>query len=139
MQWETSRHAENEVTCVDCHGADDGDVDAWAHEGETISVLVTPKDCSQCHEREYLEFSSSHHAKGGEILASLDNVLAEKTAGLPDNIADAVNGCWQCHGSIIRFATGDGGKLLEGAADNPGQPGGTRPEPFGHDRSAGGR
>ena len=26
-------------------------------------------------------------------------MLAEKAAGMPGNIADAVNGCWQCHGS----------------------------------------
>ena len=54
-------------------------------------------------------FSRSHHARAGEILASLDNVLAEKAAGMPGNIADAVNGCWQCHGSEVKVAAG--GKL----------------------------
>lgn len=75
-----------------------------------MSVLVTPKQCATCHAREYAEFSRSHHARAGEILASLDNVLAEKAAGMPGNIADAASGCWQCHGSIVRFqrdATGN--------------------------------
>jgi hypothetical protein len=81
--------------------------------GYTVSPLVTPKDCASCHEREYTEFSRSHHAKAGEILASLDNVLAEKAAGMPGNIADAVNGCWQCHGSIIAFDRNDDGSIVQ--------------------------
>ncbi len=119
MQWENSRHAQNEVTCLECHGAEEGEVDAWMHEGETISSLVTPKDCALCHEREYLEFAGSHHARAGEILASLDNVLAEKAAGLPDNIADAVNGCWQCHGSIVTFSKDAAGGMLRAASGKP--------------------
>ncbi len=59
-----------------------------------MSVLVTPKRCAECHDDEATKFSRSHHARAGEILASLDNVLAEKAAGMPGNIADAVNGCW---------------------------------------------
>ena len=103
MEWERSRHAEFGVGCVDFHMAEPGDVDGWTHEGVLVSALVTPKDCARCHVREPEEFSRSHHAKAGEILESLDNVLAEKAAGMPANIADAVNGCWQCHGSIVKF------------------------------------
>jgi hypothetical protein len=111
-EWERSRHAAEEVGCIDCHGAEEGEVDAWEHEGDWISILVTPSDCGNCHEREVEEFSTSHHARGGEILASLDNVLAEKVAGLPDNIADAVNGCWQCHGSIVDFVRDEKGEVV---------------------------
>lgn len=112
MEWELSRHGKTNVGCLDCHGADRGDVDAWEHIGTYVSPLVTPKDCSTCHIREYQEFSGSHHAKAGEILASLDNVLAEKAAGMPGNIADAVNGCWQCHGSIVKFKRDSRGEIL---------------------------
>jgi hypothetical protein len=112
MEWERSLHAKNDVGCAECHGATEGEPDAWLHQGIWISSLVTPKDCGQCHEREVAEFSHSHHAKAGEILASLDNVLAEKVAGLPGNNADAVNGCLQCHGSIIRFARDDKGEII---------------------------
>jgi hypothetical protein len=73
---------------------------------------VTPKDCAKCHAREYGEFARSHHARAGEILASLDNVLAERAAGMPGNIADASNGCWQCHGSIVRFQRDAKGAVL---------------------------
>ncbi|MBI4026239.1 MAG: hypothetical protein HY360_14730 [Verrucomicrobia bacterium] len=112
MEWERSRHARHDISCSDCHTAKKEDPDAWLHHGVYVSALVTPKDCAQCHTQQFDEFSRSHHAKAGEILASLDNVLAEKVAGMPGNIADAVNGCWQCHGSIIKFKRDEKGAVL---------------------------
>ena len=118
MEWEVSRHAKVGIGCIECHGAKKGELDAWNHEGAYVSALVTPKDCSVCHQKEYDEFSKSHHAKAGEILASLDNILAEKAAGLPHNKADAVNGCWQCHGSIIKFKKDKNGNILRTGSEN---------------------
>ncbi|MDH3444665.1 MAG: multiheme c-type cytochrome, partial [Deltaproteobacteria bacterium] len=116
--WGGSRHAQLGVGCVDCHQAEKGDIDAWTHEGALISALVTPKDCARCHTKQYGEFSKSHHARGGEILATLDNILAERVAGMPGNNADAVNGCWQCHGSIIKFKRDDKGQILRAGTEN---------------------
>jgi hypothetical protein len=118
MEWERSSHAEYGVGCVDCHGAEKGEVDAWLHEGAWTAALVTPKDCARCHAREHEQFARSHHARAGEILASLDNVLAEKAAGMPGNIADAVNGCWQCHGSIVRFQRDEEGEIVRVGKEN---------------------
>ena len=119
-QWEDSKHAEEEVSCIDCHGADKGDIDGWEHHGEFISTIVTPKDCGGCHDKELSEFAGSHHAKAGEILASLDNVLAEKVAGLPNNNSDAINGCWQCHGTIVKFERDTKGEIVR--TDEEGMP-----------------
>ncbi len=118
MEWEHSRHALYGVGCLDCHIAEEGEIDAWEHEGQYVSALVTPLDCAKCHQKEHEQFSVSHHARAGEILASLDNVLAEKAAGTPDNIADAVNGCWQCHGSIIKFKKDEEGNILRTGKEN---------------------
>ena len=112
MEWERSKHAVIGTGCVDCHKAKEGELGSWKHEGAIISALVTPKQCAECHKTEYDQFSRSHHARAGEILASLDNVLAEKAAGMPGNIADAVNGCWQCHGTIIKFKRDEKGQIL---------------------------
>ncbi len=110
-QWGSSKHFRANVGCYECHMAQEGEPDAFEHFGEMISILVTPKDCARCHEKEVDEFSSSHHAKGGRILGSLDNILAEVvegnnglvTEGFPHGVsAAAVNGCWQCHGSIVK-------------------------------------
>ena len=119
MEWQRSRHATNGVGCLDCHGAKKEDVDAWLHEGATIATLVTPKDCAQCHDTEFQQFERSHHAQAGEILASLDNVLAEKVAGMPGNNADAVNGCWQCHGAIVKFQRDNKGAILRAPSGKP--------------------
>ena len=119
MEWERSQHGKQGVSCADCHGAKEGEPDAWKHQGVWVSALVTPKDCSQCHEKEFKEFSVSHHAMAGEILASLDNVLAEKAAGMPGNVADAVSGCWQCHGGIIKFQRDAKGAILRAPSGKP--------------------
>ncbi len=111
-QWGSSKHYRANVGCYECHMADRKDKDAYEHHGELIATIVTPKDCARCHEHEVGEFNASHHAKGGRILGSLDNVLAEvvegnrgfKTPAFPMGVSSAaVNGCWQCHGGEVRL------------------------------------
>ena len=119
-QWGSSKHFRANVGCYECHMADKNEPDAYEHQGQIISTIVSPKDCARCHEHEVQEFNSSHHAKAARILGSLDNVLAEvvegnrgmKTAAFPHGVsAAAVNGCWQCHGSEV--------KLLENKRPDP--------------------
>lgn len=97
-EWRLGVHGQKGVNCFDCHRAEKGDPDAFEHEGELIAVIVSPKDCARCHQKEVDEQKGSHHAKAGQILASLDNFLGEVVGGPP---AVAV-GCFQCHGSTIR-------------------------------------
>lgn len=112
MEWDRSKHAKAGVDCLACHGAEKDNPGSWVHRGERISMIVTPKDCAKCHAKENEEFSRSHHALAGEILASLDNVLAEKAAGMPGNNADAVNGCLQCHGGVVKFLKDAKGEMI---------------------------
>ena len=126
--WEGSTHAVKGVGCVECHLAQEGDVDAFTHYGATIATVVTPLDCSRCHKTEYEEFTHSHHAKGGNILASLDNFLAETVEGarepfnphsptpgmavdMVDGMASVNVGCKQCHGSLVALTSTDGGMI----------------------------
>ena len=126
--WKGSTHALKGVGCVECHQADAKDADAFLHYGATIATVVTPRDCSRCHAEEANEFAHSHHAKGGNILASLDNTLAEVVEGskvpfnphspTPGMSIDKVNGmasvntgCKQCHGGKIGLQTTDGGMI----------------------------
>ena len=104
-QWGRSKHYGANVGCYECHQADPKDVDAIKHEGYNISVIVSPKDCATCHSAVVEEFDKSHHAKAGQIIGSLDNMLAEVIEGaLTLNGASpaAVSGCWQCHGSVVK-------------------------------------
>lgn len=53
----------------------------------------------------------SHHARAGEIIAGVDSVPAEKIIGMPTNHADAVNGCWQGHGSAVKNVRDEAGTI----------------------------
>ena len=125
--WELSTHAESGVGCFECHQAHEDDADAFDHYGQVIATVVTPLDCSRCHQDVYAEFAASHHAAAGNILASLDNFLAETVegsrtpfdphsptpgradlAGPVNGMASASTGCKQCHGSEIALEGTDG-------------------------------
>ncbi len=97
-EWRFSRHYGANVGCYECHRADPGDPDGMDHNGYTVSVIVSPRDCARCHQSEYEQFDKSHHADAGKILGSLDNVLGEVIEGP----MAAVNGCKQCHGSVVK-------------------------------------
>ncbi|TBR19620.1 cytochrome C552 [bacterium] len=120
MEWDRSKHAKNGVSCLECHQGKAEDPFSWKHNGELVSALVTPNTCAKCHAAENEQFSRSHHARAGEILASLDNILAEKVAGMPGNNADAVNGCLQCHGGVVKLLKDDKGVVRrEGPEGKP--------------------
>ncbi|MEE8336282.1 MAG: multiheme c-type cytochrome, partial [Candidatus Neomarinimicrobiota bacterium] len=111
QQWGNSKHFGANVGCFECHTAQADDADAFEHYDFNISIIVSPQDCSKCHEKEVDEFVNSHHSKAGRIMGSLDNILAEVVEGnrgfvtpaFPMGVsAAAVNGCWQCHGSEVK-------------------------------------
>lgn len=140
--WKGSTHALKGVGCIECHEAQKGDVDGFDHEGFHIATIVTPKDCSKCHKKESEEFQHSHHAKAGNILASLDNFLAEtvegsrvpfsphsKTPGrdgdkFVNGMASAIVGCKQCHGSKVALEAKNGDEITvdDLKPDENGQP-----------------
>ncbi len=126
--WRHSTHAAKAVGCYECHRAEQDDADAFMHYGAVIATVVTPRDCGRCHIKETQEFARSHHAQGGNILASLDNFLAETVEGsrVPFNphsptpgmdvqqvngMASAFTGCQQCHGSKVALLAVDGGMI----------------------------
>lgn len=126
--WEDSTHAAKGVGCVECHTAEKGEPDAFDHYGQMIATVVTPLDCSRCHQTEFAEFENSHHSKAGNILASLDNFLAETVEGsrmdfnphsptpgmdvdMVNGMASAFTGCQQCHGSKVALQSKDGGMI----------------------------
>lgn len=96
--WKQSRHAEKGIGCIECHKADAKDPDAYKHEGFIVATIVSPKDCSKCHEDAAKEFQESHHADAAKFIGSLDNILGNIVEG-----PAAVNsGCRQCHGSEVK-------------------------------------
>ncbi|MDH4045513.1 MAG: multiheme c-type cytochrome [Gemmatimonadota bacterium] len=123
--WEGSTHAEKGVGCIECHRAAVEEADSYLHHGAQIATIVTPRDCARCHDHEAGEFAQSHHAAAGNILASLDNFLAETVEGArltfdphgptPGKVVNTVNGfasaqsgCQQCHGARVALQGRDG-------------------------------
>lgn len=107
QQWADSKHAGVGVTCLTCHEADPSEPDAFDHMGSTIATIVTPTDCAMCHTQEVEEHQQSYHAKAGDILGSLDNVLGEIVEGVPA----ASQGCKQCHGSTVALLKDENGNV----------------------------
>jgi hydroxylamine dehydrogenase len=97
-QWSESRHAAGGIGCYECHKADKSRPEAFEHNGFTIAVLVGPTQCATCHAREVKQFEGSHHAKAGQILGSLDNVLGDVVEGEQASVM----GCQKCHGSTVK-------------------------------------
>ena len=123
--WIDSTHAKKGVGCYECHQADNADVDVYDHYGRQIATIVTPRDCSRCHGKIAEEFERSHHSQAANILASLDNFLAEtvegsrvafnphsptpgKDVGMVNGMASTASGCKQCHGAKVALMTKDG-------------------------------
>ena len=111
--WAKSRHANANITCLDCHLAQPGDTDvATGHDqyysrsdlpfGEQkykvpIAAVVTPKDCSRCHPDEVTQYSRSKHANTIEIMWKLDPWLNK---GMNSDNERKV-GCFHCHGTVM--------------------------------------
>lgn len=60
-QFERSQHSRANVTCLDCHQAQQGQ-ESRHHYNFTLSVDLTSKNCSGCHRTEYQQFVRSRHA-----------------------------------------------------------------------------
>lgn len=102
--WHVSRHAEEGVGCYECHQAQADDPDVLEHyNNNLIAVIVSPKDCGNCHAAEAEQFSDSIHARAAETLGSLDDYLGNVVTGE----AASISGCQQCHGSTVEVEFGE--------------------------------
>jgi hypothetical protein len=109
--WNSSVHATENVTCIDCHEAQTTDPDAISHNGYTISPVVSPLDCAKCHVQQVEEFNQSLHSLGA--LYYEDLFKKEKLNFLESQIeggyiirndeelihAATMRGCQSCHGT----------------------------------------
>ncbi len=116
--WANSRHASANITCYDCHKADQHDPDVSAahykqyERSDTkwgikeyrvpVSAVVTPKDCSRCHPDEATQYARSKHANTLEILWKIDPWLND---GM-NSQGERVSGCFHCHGTVVKMKNG---------------------------------
>ncbi len=116
--WASSRHASANITCIDCHRAEEFDPDVSKEHYKQyqrsdltygkkefkvpVSAVVTPKDCSRCHPDEAKQYSRSKHANTLSIIWKLDPWLKQ---GMNSDF-ERVSGCYTCHGTILKMKDG---------------------------------
>ncbi|MCF8106600.1 MAG: hydroxylamine oxidoreductase [Desulfohalobiaceae bacterium] len=112
--WSMSLHAKANITCLDCHLAEEHDPDVnhahfeqyqredseWGSEEYRVPIatVVTPKDCSRCHPDESAQYEKSKHANTLEIIWKIDPWLND---GMNSDWERAT-GCFYCHGTILK-------------------------------------
>ncbi len=117
--WAHSRHASANITCIDCHKAEEFDPDVSKKHYEQyeksddpygrkeyrvpVTAVVTPKDCSRCHPDEAAQFALSKHANTLEIIWKIDPWLNQGQNSDTERIA----GCFYCHGTVIEYKNGE--------------------------------
>lgn len=128
--WAASRHASANITCLDCHQAEEHDADVskahyqYYERGDLpygtqeykipVAAVVTPKDCSRCHPDEVIQYSRSKHANTLEIIWKIDPWLNDGMNS--DN--ERKTGCFACHGTVLE--TNEDGALSSDTWPNVG-------------------
>ncbi|MCD6289765.1 MAG: beta-ketoacyl-ACP synthase [Anaerolineae bacterium] len=112
--WSRSAHAKVGVSCLDCHKVDANSPMAVkravrGHEDltVTISVLVSPQRCGECHQKELAEFDASGHYRAAlqvEDKASMQTLIHHHEGRDYDDISGVSEetGCAQCHGIRVQ-------------------------------------
>ncbi len=144
--WKESRHGHVGVSCIDCHGVDQGSPIASQScpgvKGTDIymSVMVTPNTCARCHSQEVKQFSASGHFRAslqyhdpeGRNYEGMKKLMQAHEGQGIEKFKDAADmtGCMQCHGSIVTLdasgrptretwpSAGIGTKYPDGAVGN---------------------
>jgi len=102
--WSKSKHAAKNVTCDECHGAEEGDKDALIHNSFLITKTPSPRDCGKCHPNQVSQFNAGKHSLGWTKMQ-----VAARYKAIPN---DKMRGsmCEGCHSVGKVYADGSAGK-----------------------------
>lgn len=110
--WDTSAHADAEISCIDCHEVEaDSPMALSGVEGHedvevSLSMLVPSNVCGDCHEERVEEFHASGHERAYLQIEQKESMQALMYVheGRENDLlggAPAETGCYQCHGNRI--------------------------------------
>jgi hypothetical protein len=87
LDWETSKHAPNDVGCEECHG------DGHSSASDVARVeTVTADTCGACHDTQLGQFSKGKHAAAWAAYKAMPT-----THALPMSLSGGMKGCGGCH------------------------------------------
>ena len=90
--WSISKHAENDVTCSDCHGTDHSTAADYLK-----ADLPDEHVCAECHEEQFESFAKGKHNHGWTALNAIP-----ATHYAPDELIEGGRGCGGCHNMGIK-------------------------------------
>ncbi len=90
--WALSAHAENDVTCSDCHGSDHSTAADYLK-----ADLPDEQVCAECHEDQFDSFAKGKHNHGWTVLNAIP-----ATHYAPDELIEGGRGCGGCHNMGIK-------------------------------------
>jgi len=90
--WKVSKHAENDVSCSECHGSDHSSAADYKK-----AKLPDEHVCAECHEEQFKQFSKGKHNFGWTALNALPVTHVE-----PDELMEGNGGCGGCHNMGIK-------------------------------------
>jgi len=93
--WKISKHSAINVTCSTCHGNQHNSTKD-AH----LAQMPDERICSQCHAKQFNEFSKGKHNFGWVSLNALPITHVE-----PDELMEGGRGCGGCHNMGIKTET----------------------------------
>jgi len=108
--WDSSGHALQGISCIDCHEVDpDSPLALTGVEGHedlalSVSMLVPPSVCGECHENQVAQFNDSGHYRAHIQRIPKDSLTALVEVHEGQNhpefkTASDETGCMQCHGT----------------------------------------
>ena len=92
QDWKVSKHAEEDVSCVDCHG----DKHSTAEDYKKAQ-LPDENVCAECHEDQFNSFAKGKHNFGWTALNAIP-----ATHWAPDELIEGGRGCGGCHNMGIK-------------------------------------
>ncbi len=90
--WEKSKHSEEEITCLYCHG------DSHKNSGDPKKATLPDEHlCSDCHQEQFDQFVKGKHNFGWTSLNAIPVTHIE-----PDEFIEGGKGCGGCHNMGIK-------------------------------------
>ena len=87
VDWETSRHAGEDVDCAVCHGEGHQSADDVDQVG-----IPTPDTCYECHDTQVDQYMAGKHAAAWAAMNAMPS-----SHGLPHGLTEGMKGCGGCH------------------------------------------
>ncbi len=87
IDWELSKHSQNDVACATCHG------EAHSTEQDYAKAKIpTPETCAECHDTQVEQFSKGKHALAWAAMNAMPTIHHQPAA-----LIDGMKGCGGCH------------------------------------------